>query len=643
MQGKYNMGGTGAIVFCGKKNYQLVASKKYDNSGNFGFTLCRKHPLSKDEKVKSTWYEYLKINGEIPNFPITEMDLGLSNRKFDTGTVIKLYSYVLPPGSRSVISRDLNRSINEYLFEPALPICTVESPERYPRDLNLNRSLYGLKRRLEDDKNKKYLYEQFSEQSNDEIGELKITCYVFKFRIDKKNAKDSKRTIREEFFSNKMSVLFSLNGQVHAHYTHEFISNSLKWSLLKNHLLIHVDCSHLNQEFRSELFMASRDRLKKGEESDFLRKKIADILRKSRLKDIYKAYKDQITSTSDNTDDLLKDFSKNLPLIPELVKVLEQTFRLDDRSGEKEKASHKKKPRSTKPVPFNPKRYPSIFRIKTQQKDDGCPMVKLPKYGEKIIMFETDVENNYFDRSDDPGSLNIALLDYKKSRQISEKEVFPNTINEVLSISKSSPSNGIIRIHTKASSKVNVGDTLRIQAILSSPDGDLEEIFMIKIEDPENSQPKQPKQKEEAMDQDQLGLPRCIPVRKEKTDDWNGQTWDDFSLTDWDHNLVMYPLTEGDKLDIIYVNMDSKVLKDYSTNLKNEEEINSASNRYITTVYFHTLFLYMITKNRKYQITKKNGDGPVDLQDYLQDIFSNYYAAFLLNFGMNDIMGALAD
>ena len=70
VQGKYNMGGSGAIVFCGKKRYQLIGSKRYDNTGEFGFTLIREHPLSKAETStkKNTWYEYLKIDGKIPLF-----------------------------------------------------------------------------------------------------------------------------------------------------------------------------------------------------------------------------------------------------------------------------------------------------------------------------------------------------------------------------------------------------------------------------------------------------------------------------------------------------------------------------------------------------------------------------------------------
>ena len=91
VQGKYNMGGSGAIVFCGKKRYQLIGSKRYSNTGRFGFTLIREHPLSKEEEKtkKNTWYEYLKVNGEIPAFHAEQQTLDLHNRTFTTGTIIK--------------------------------------------------------------------------------------------------------------------------------------------------------------------------------------------------------------------------------------------------------------------------------------------------------------------------------------------------------------------------------------------------------------------------------------------------------------------------------------------------------------------------------------------------------------------------
>ena len=287
VQGKYNMGGAGAVAFCGTQRYQLVGSRRWDGAGDFGFTLIRRHPLTEVEKEskRATWYEYLVVDGAIPSFPIKTLDLGLRNRHFSVGTVVKLYSYDLPVGARSVISRDLNQSLNEYLFAPALPLYTIDQEFRYPKDRNLQRDLYGLKHRLEFD-DRKYVSELFSEEITDtEIGRAKVYVYVFHAIVDGKSPKDTRETIRREFFKNSMSVLFSVNGQVHGHYTSEFITRSLKFHILKDHLLIHVDCTTMELNFRNELFMASRDRLKGGKEARELRRRLSDLLSTGRLKE----------------------------------------------------------------------------------------------------------------------------------------------------------------------------------------------------------------------------------------------------------------------------------------------------------------------------------------------------------------------
>ena len=194
------MGGSGSIVFCGKKGYQLIASKKYDGTGQFGFTLIREHPFSKGESEhkKNTWYEYLKIDGKICSFDLkVELDLKLFNRKFKTGTVIKLYSYQFPTGY-SGFAQDLNQSFNEFLFEPVLPIFTVDNKERYPNNKVLQMDLFGLKRRLEEDKN--YIDTFFSEVYTDAMfGEMKVTCYVFKAKVGDNDVKKTKRTYADLF------------------------------------------------------------------------------------------------------------------------------------------------------------------------------------------------------------------------------------------------------------------------------------------------------------------------------------------------------------------------------------------------------------------------------------------------------------
>lgn len=565
VQGKYNMGGSGAIVFCGKRRYQLVASKRYDGLGKFGFTIIRKHPFTEKEKhtKKNTWYEYFRIERTIPAFDVKELDLGLFTRKFTTGTIIKLYSYDLPSGSRSVISRDLNQSLNEYLFEPALPVFTIDNEDRYPLDRNLQRELYGLKRRLEEDGNK-YIEDYFVEEHRDkEIGRVKITCYVFRPKAESKDVKGTKETVSREFFKNNMSVLFSVNGQVHGHYTSEFITRSLKYQLLKDYLLIHVDCNGIDPTFRSELFMASRDRLKDGEESKRLRDIVADTLRKGKLDDIYKRRKDSISLEGGDTSELLRSFTKNLPLKSDLLKLLSQTFKLDDKDDKPKRAEEKrnKKPKETK-EPFKPNRFPSFFKFESRS-DGETSVTKVPLEGEKAIRFSTDVENMYFVRVEEPGELKLALLKYKQNETTGGAEAGdPKEIDDLFNVVVKSPDDGTIKIVLNPTDRVNVGDAVQLKATLTSPVENFDQVFWVKISDPEK--PKEKAKKQEEKDDEKIGLPEFILVYKDPAPEGEQErlTWDQLEATGrtMGYETIMDSFVEGDVLEKIYINIDGGLL-----------------------------------------------------------------------------------
>jgi len=647
VQGKYNMGGSGAVVFCGKRRYQLVASRRFDRTGKFGFTLMRRHPFSKEEKhsKKNTWYEYLRIDGKIPAFDITELDLGLFGRKFTTGSMIKLYSYNLPPGSRSVISRDLNQSLNEYLFEPALPVYTIDKKERYPDDRNLQRELYGLKRRLEEDGNK-YIEDYFIETYSDKaIGRVKVTCYVFRPKADGKSVKETKETISREFFKNNMTVLFSLNGQVHGHYTSEFVTRALKYQLLKDYLLIHVDCNGIDPSFRGELFMASRDRLKDGEESKTLREIVAETLRKGKLNDIYKRRKDSISLEGGDTSELLSSFTKNLPLKSDLLKLLNQTFKLDERANKpKPEEKKEKKPKETL-EPFKPNRFPSFFNIETRA-DGETSMTKVPLGGDKSIKFSTDVENQYFVRVEEPGELKLALLKYQPNESTGGNKVGdPREVDDAFNVVVKSPDEGTIKVVLNPTDKVQVGDAFQLKATLTNPGQDFDQVFWVKISDLEKKKEKIKKLDE--YDDNRIGLPELIQVYKDPAPKGEPErlTWDQLEANGrtMAYETIMDPFVEGDVLEKIYVNMDSNVLKSYKTSLKTEEQMRLAEKRYISTVYFHTLFLFTISKNKKYSMRQMEGEVEKerDLVEYLKDLFESYYSQFLLNFEITTLIESL--
>lgn len=635
VQGKYNMGGSGALVFCGKRRYQLIASKRFDNTGKFGFTLVRQHKIGENTDTKRfSHFEFLKIEGNIPAFDISELDLRLHGRKFKTGTIIKLYSYQFPSGYAG-FAQDLNQSLNEFLFEPVLPLLTVDKKERYPKNNVLELDLFGLKRRLEESQNS-YVDTFFSEEYEDTLfGKSKVTCYVFKPKLGDRDVKKSKDVIRERFFRNNMSVVFSVNGQVHGSYTSEFITRTLKFNLLKDYLLIHVDCTNMRPDFREELFMASRDRLKQGEDSNLLRDYLGKKLRKSQLDEINRMRKESIGLESEDTTELIKSFAKNLPKDSELFKLLQHTLKLEEKKDKSRLDGMSKVPKEkTEEKPFLPNRFPSKFQL--NKRKEGVNVITLPLNGEKTIKFDTDVSNDYFDRTEEAGELQLAVLKVKRNEVDGGDEIGDKKeVSGLLNIVKSSPHNGTIKLTLNPTEDLQVGDEVELKASLTSRVGDsIEEIILVKIAQPETPKETVPLEEESF---ESIGLPE---LKKVSEKDWPKLQEKGIQMG---YDTVMYLDGEGDKLEAIYINQDSRVFKDHRKKLKSEEQITMAQKKYLSAVYFHTLFLYMITKRKKYNlsITSDGQQKDITVDEYIQDVFDSYYSDFLLNFGLEQLMGIL--
>ena len=71
-----------------------------------------------------------------------------------------------------------------------------------------------------------------------------------------------------------------------------------------------------------------------------------------------------------------------------------------------------------------------------------------------------------------------------------------------------------------------------------------------------------------------------------------------------------------------------------------EEQIELADKKYLSSVYFHSLFLFTIAKKKKFNV--KQEEKEIELTEFLKDIFSSHYTEFLLNFGTEELMSALA-
>ncbi len=628
VQGKYNMGSTGAVIFCGEYRYQLIASKLYKEfakhkENSFGFTIVRKHPIKEDEEkyLKSSWYEYLTIDEEIPKFNIQSLDLGLYKRKFETGSLIKLYSYNLPKGSGSSIVWNLWRDLNQFLYHPALPFIVYEKRKEF-EPKTPSKLILGNKLRLVlDERGKKEKTITLS-IIDTRIGEVPIEVHVLKPEVDQKE------------FINDKAVVFTQNGQVHGGLRRSFISQALGFSLLKDSVLVHVNCTGIKTSFRQDLFKGSRDRLNEGSKTELLIDKITVLLKENDdLKKLNQLRKNRILRESTEDKEMLESVLNNIPLENDIIKLLANNFDFNifikhktdfkDISSGKEKKEKEHKPIS--------KRFPSIFKINLPEDDSGRKIKSIPLNGKGVINFETDVEDEYLFRPKEKGELEIIILDYNSNTSKGGTKAVPTRPEELFNITKVGPSENSIKITFEPKTNLSVGDEIKLNAKLTSPEGALESIFWVKIIE---------KKKETGTTKPEKTnkLSPPMPIRVfETAENENDKTWKEYNWDGQDIVKLVSTQAEKDKLIIeaIAVNMDSYPFKRFlsKNKIKDETRIRFLKNKYFIEIYLHSLFLYTILDKMK----KDETDIDLDPDEIIPKIFKPYANFLLSSFVFDDI------
>ena len=251
--------------------------------------------------------------------------------------------------------------------------------------------------------------------------------------------------------------------------------------------------------------------------------------------------------------------------------------------------------------------------------------------------------------------MKVSVLNIKRNKKGGgDKPGEPKEPTEVFNVVKSSPNKGAIKISLNPTEELNVGDAVQMKATLTAPGNNFEQFFWVKIADKEQKKEKVPKKE---TDNEPMGLPQLVFVYKEPNEeDKTAASWENVETRTnkpVDYNTVMVPEAEGKTLKTIFINMDSSVLKNFKAKEKHpsQDQLELANRKYYTSVYFHTLFLYTISKNQGYEIkqriNKENENervNDIDIEDYLMELFDNYYSTFILNFGgMAQMMQGIGD
>lgn len=610
VQGKYNMGSTGAVTFCGGNRYQLIVSKKANNlyeandENPFGFTLVRRHVLTKDEEeqFRGTWYEYFTIDGEVPSFYEDEIDLGLNKRMFQDGTVVKLFSYELPIGSRSNIVFDLWRDLNQLLYKPAMPLLLVEQRPSY-KGHSLEKVMLGNKTRIMADEHDK-VEKTFSIKLKRDFGELLIETHVFKQEFEGKDGTDNTSKIKREFTKEK-AVVFSVNGQVQGTLPRQFISQKLGLDMLRDFMLIHVDCSHLKNSFRQDLFMASRDRLKNDKNLEITIKAIVESLKgNENLLEMNEERKNKFLRNTEKDEELLEEVISSIPIEEEVLQLFLNHSDLSFLKGKggKKKPSHNgddKEEKEEKKRKFLERYYPEIFETNRKR-------LEIPLKKKAAITFHTDAPDDYFARTKDPGKIEVGFLAGARD------------ISDYFNVTVEGPVLGKVKMTFEAKESAKAGEDYFVEFSLTSKPKNIGKLIQLSIVEEEKpskkTPPKKQKEKNEAPP-----LPRPVKLFK---DEW-GNEWGGEDIV----KLILKTESEKARIEAIIINMDSDVLHDFlkRNKARNEKQIKMINDKYFLNIYLHTMFLYSTLDNN---LNKE--ESTVAIDELLPEMLKSY-SMFLLS------------
>ncbi len=417
VQGKFNMGGTGVLKFCGRRNLQFIVTRRnpailrgrfdHPSDDQWGFTVVRREDPG--DGRRSSVYTYLAPLGVLESralpghggvlrfssdtMPIFPKETNPYGQDAEWGTLVKLYEYDAV-GFRSNIvfsTPSLLSRMDLLLPDVALPIRLHECRDYRGHAGSFQTTLTGAGVRLEDDRANN-LEEGFPSSCPLSAAGQEMTATIYAFKKG-----------RAETYRKHEGIIFTLNGQTHGHLTPDFFRRKkVGLSYLANSMLVVVDCSRFSGRAREDLFMNSRDRLSGGE----LRQELEDV-----LEDMLKQHQGlralKERRRREETEERFAD-SKPLENILESLLKKSQTLALLFLPGGR--ASNPFKPVRVQEAErsYQGKVSPTFFKFQGKQYGEVLQR-ETPKNMRSRIAFETDTVNDYFSRSSDPGQFAIWL------------------------------------------------------------------------------------------------------------------------------------------------------------------------------------------------------------------------------------------
>ena len=409
VQGRFNMGGTGVLPFCGDgRKMQLIVSRVpsdvVKSAHEWAFTVFAffpsqqspswKYLIGTDGKILTAGAEPL---GLVPKAGAKSGEIcAPRERMVSHGTLVKMYDYKAP---RSNICGELFKKLEEYLLRPLLPLRIIECRGEYKAKV-MGVTVWD---RFAAWASRGKLEEGFEDGASIQIklstGET-VPAEVRVFKADADDGEDS------ELPQTGLRAL--INGQSHARRETQFFkTKAVNKEHIGGSMLVTLDCSSLDQTSRNALFMSNRETFREDPLLTELLKKLQNELyhHEGLIALDKKRYQEKIANatTDDDGVNALEDLLRTDPALAEMFGSMKQG-KVAAKTIAEAIAGFKVEGDAPK---FEGTEFPSYFRRK-----DGTTSVEieLPQNDEARASFLTDVKNNYFTRSKNSGKCEFSGL-----------------------------------------------------------------------------------------------------------------------------------------------------------------------------------------------------------------------------------------
>ncbi|MFB9807615.1 hypothetical protein ACFFQF_21420 [Haladaptatus pallidirubidus] len=432
LQGKYGMGSSGVLPFCGERGYKLVLSAGVDHPEEWSWTLVRKN-RAKDR------YEYLTIDGDVPTFA------GTVNGR-DNGSIVKLFDFNVEAKTRFTTS--FRYRLERYLLDTPVPLTLTDTRADGQPDVTTTNGLFATLEQYDElvasDQTIAYNFEDTTLNTRD----VRIILFEDDATLEGVEADggfthergyDPVTAKNRHFVGGEkhrdQAIFFVINGQTHGDQGRTFIRNRCNLPHVARDVLVFVDFSTLDDSSVVDLFPASRDRLRNSPSARTLKRELESLLETNDvLVDEERRRRQQLPT--DDADELVEDV---LMTILERNPALQRYFATGDRlerpivhdanSGVDSRDRYPSRLELIETyhgpddyVVWNPDQSTSAADTADESNVETDAVFEyekeMPSNAYARQRFVLDAPNDYLTRSGDPGSIYVTPSDVVKSVRV---------------------------------------------------------------------------------------------------------------------------------------------------------------------------------------------------------------------------------